>query len=86
MKLTLFGKEINVELPADPVAFVQEWALKILDAMGYSWPMTNTDVSKPGRRGGETYNNGYRAPSDSVAVSKWIRHSELPIRSRDIGR
>ncbi len=44
MKLTLFGKEINVELPADPVAFVQEWALKILDAMGYSWPMTSTDV------------------------------------------
>ncbi len=44
MKFNLFGVEIDVEIPADPIAFIKEKVIIILNYMGYEWPVTDTGV------------------------------------------
>lgn len=44
MKFNLFGKEFDVDLPADPIGFVKSKVIEILNAMGYSWPSTDAGI------------------------------------------
>lgn len=44
MKFNLFGLEVDVELPSDPVGFVKGKVIEILNYMGYEWPVTDTGV------------------------------------------
>lgn len=44
MKVDLFGTEVDVELPADPEAFVKQKVVELLNFMGYEWPVTDTGV------------------------------------------
>ncbi len=44
MKFNLFGWHVEVELPADPEAFVREKVIQILNYMGYEWPSTSSGV------------------------------------------
>ncbi|MGA4506996.1 hypothetical protein ACQB6R_01525 [Propionibacteriaceae bacterium G1746] len=41
MKFNLFGLEVDVELPTDPIGFVKAKVIEILNYMGYEWPTTD---------------------------------------------
>lgn len=44
MKFSLFGVEVDVELPADPVGFIKGKVIELLNYMGYEWTVTDTGV------------------------------------------
>ena len=42
MKVSFFGAE--VEIPDDPIGFIKDQAIKLLNYLGYEWPVTDDGV------------------------------------------